>query len=150
MRKRLSKVSGQEDISVPEHLRRMSPVVRPSVEAARRLVMSVAPDAQEIPYRSQPPRSASSMWKIARYAIGGDNVVGIGVFPSHSTIFFYRGRELDDGSGLLKGTGRDARFVRLETPKDAQLPALRKLMRMAFQLALAPKRPKARDANAVP
>lgn len=122
------------EISVSEHLRKMSPTVRPTVKAARRMVMALAPKANEIPYQSQPPRSASAMWKIARYAIEGTNVVGVGTFPRYATIFFYRGRELDDGSGLLQGGGKDARFITLRTAADAERPAVKKLVRKAFKL----------------
>lgn len=75
------------------------------------------------------------MWKIARYTVDGENVVGVGTFPHHSTIFFYRGRELDDGSGLLQGTGKDTRFVTLRAPSDVTTPAVRKLIERAFKLA---------------
>jgi hypothetical protein len=49
-------------------------------------------------------------------------------------MFFYRGRELDDGSGLLQGSGRDARFVTLRAPADAQSAAVKRLVRKAFKL----------------
>jgi hypothetical protein len=74
------------------------------------------------------------MWKIVRYAVDGANVVGIGTFPGHSTLFFYRGRELDDGSGLLEGSGKDSRFVRLRAPADAERPAVKRLVQKAFKL----------------
>lgn len=126
------------EVSVTGHLRKMSPDVRPVVEAARQMVMAIAPNANEIPYQSRPPRAASAMWKIARYAIEGANVVGVGTFPKHSTLFFYRGRELDDGTGLLQGSGKDTRFITLRTPADADLPAVRKLVRQAFKLGAGP------------
>jgi len=72
------------------------------------------------------------MWKLVRYAVADDYLVGIGTFPSYATIFFTRGRELDDGSGLLEGSGKDARFMRLREPKDADQPALRRVLRKAF------------------
>ena len=56
----------------------------------------------------------------------------------HSTLFFYRGRELDDGTGLLQGSGKDTRFITLRAPADADLPAVRKLVRKAFKLGGAP------------
>ena len=74
------------------------------------------------------------MWKLVRYAVDGENVLGIGTFTNHSTMFFYRGRELDDGSGLLQGGGKDARFVTLRAPADAQSPAVKRLVRKAFKL----------------
>ena len=52
------------EVSVSAHLRKMSPDVRPIVEAARGMVMAIAPNANEIPYQSRPPRAASAMWKI--------------------------------------------------------------------------------------
>jgi len=113
--------------------------VRPTVKAALRTLKEAAPTAEEIPYRSQPPRSKSAMWKLVRYAVDGVNVVGVGTFADHSTMFFYRGRELDDGSGLLQGTGKDARFVTLRSPDDAQRPGVKRLVRNAFRLARTPR-----------
>jgi len=120
--------------TVSEHIKKIPPAVRPIVQAARRTVKAVAPTADEISYQSQPPRSSTYMWKIVRYAVDGANVVGIGTFPRHSTMFFYRGRELDDGSGLLEGSGKDSRFITLRTPADAERPAVKRLVKKAFEL----------------
>src|SRR5213079_1463938 len=113
-------------IPVSDQIKKIPPAVRPIVQAARRTVKAAAPTADEISYQSQPPRSSTYMWKIVRYAVGGKNVVGIGTFPRHSTIFFYRGRELDDGSGLLEGSGEDTRFVTLRGPQDVDKPAVQR------------------------
>ena len=59
---------------------------------------------------------------------------GIGTFPTYASLFFYRGRELDDGSGLLEGGGKDMRFIRLRSPADAQSPATKRMVRRAFTL----------------
>jgi hypothetical protein len=122
-------------VPLSEHLKKLPAKVRPTVEAAIRTVQQVAPKADEVTYRSQPPRSASAMWKIVRYAVDGNYVVGVGTFTNHSTLFFYRGRELDDGSGLLQGSGKDSRFVTLRGPADAERPAVKRLVRKAFKLA---------------
>lgn len=123
-----------KEIAVSEHIKKVPPTVRPIVRAARRAVKAVAPKADEISYQSQPPRSSTYMWKIVRYTVDGENVVGIGTFPRHSTLFFYRGRELDDGSGLLEGSGKDSRFITLRAPADAEHPAVTRLLRDAFKL----------------
>lgn len=107
---------------------------RPIVKAAIKSVEAVAPRAEAIPYRMAQPRSKSMMWKLVRYAKDGEPVLGIGTFTAHSAIFFYRGRELDDGSGLLKGSGKDTRFVTLLTPADAEKPEVKRLIRAAFKL----------------
>src|SRR2546430_6769705 len=119
-------------ITVSEHLKRIPPAVRPIVQAARRAVRAAAPHAKEVAYQSKPPRSKSGMWKLVRYSVGDDYVVGIGTFSTYAAIFFTRGRELDDRSGLLEGSGKDARFTRLRTPNDAAQPALRRVLRKAF------------------
>jgi hypothetical protein len=127
-------MAGASQIPLSEHLKKVPPAVRPMVRAAIQTVKEVAPKADEITYRSQPPKSRSAMWKLVRYAVDGANVVGIGTFTNHSTMFFYRGRELDDGSGLLQGGGKDTRFITLKAPADAQSPAVKRLVRKAFTL----------------
>jgi len=121
-------------VSLSGQLKKIPATVRPTVKAALKTVKEAAPDADEITYRSQAPRSKSAMWKIVRYAVKGTNVVGVGTFTDHSTIWFYRGRELDDGSALLLGGGKNTRFITLRTPADAQRPEVKRLVRRAFQL----------------
>ena len=123
------------EIALSDHLKNIPITTRPTVKAAIKTVKEVAPKADEITYRSQAPRSKSAMWKLVRYAVGGATVVGVGTFPRHATLFFYRGRELDDGSGLLQGSGKDSRFITLRTPADAERPAVKRLVRNAFKLA---------------
>jgi hypothetical protein len=120
---------------VAEQLKTVPPAVRPIVEAAISTVKATAPGAEEIPYRMAQPRSKSMMWKLVRYAVDGEPVVGVGTFTSHATMFFYRGRELDDAGGLLQGSGKDTRFVTLRSPADASTPAVKRLVRAAFKLA---------------
>jgi len=127
-------MAATKELPVSEHIKKIPPTVRPIVQAARRTIKAVAPKADEISYQSQPPRSSSYMWKLVRYAVEGENVVGIGTFPRHSTLFFYRGRELDDGSGLLEGSGKDSRFIMLRTPADAERTAVKRMVRKAFKL----------------
>jgi hypothetical protein len=122
------------EIPLSEHLRRIPPTVRPTVEAARQMVVAMAPKAREVTYQSQPPRSSRSLWKLVRYAVGASYVVGIGTYPTYVSLFFYRGRELDDKDGLLEGGGKDMRFIRLRGPADADRQAVKRLVRNAFRL----------------
>jgi len=123
------------ELSLAEQLRNVPATVRPTVKAAIKTVKEIAPKADEIAYRSQPPRSKSAMWKLVRYAVDGDNVVGIGTFSNHSAMFFYRGRELDDEGGLLRGSGKDSRFITLTSASDAERPAVKRLLKQAFKIA---------------
>lgn len=115
-------------------LNKVPDATRPIVEAAIKTVEAVAPTAEAVPYRMEQPRSRSMMWKLVRYAADGKRVLGIGTFTGHSAIFFYRGRELDNGSGLLQGTGKQTRFVTLRSPADAQKPEVKRLISAAFKL----------------
>jgi hypothetical protein len=125
-------IENERVITVSDHLRRVPPALRPIVQAARRAVKAAGPDAKEVAYQSSAPRSKSAMWKLVRYQIDGEYVVGIGIFSTYAAMFFMQGRELDDGSGLLEGSGKDARFTRLRKPSDASQPALTRVLRKAF------------------
>ena len=123
------------EISVAEQIKRIPSATRPTVQAARRTVKAIAPKAIEIAYQSKPPRSKSAMWKIVRYTVDDEPVVAIGTFPAYATMFFYRGRELEDASEQLEGSGKDMRFLRLRAPADAARPGVRRLVRKAFTLS---------------
>jgi hypothetical protein len=125
-----------ESITVAEHLKRMEPHLRSIVREARRAVRQAAPMAREQPYQSKPPRAKSSLWKIARYVVGDADVVGIALSSVHAVLYFYRGAELDDGSGLLDGGGKSMRFIRLTTPRDALRPEVRRMLQRAFSAAV--------------
>jgi hypothetical protein len=122
-------------VPISEHIKQVPPAVRPMVRAARRTVKDIAPNAEEIAYPGGPPRSSRAMYKIVRYAVEGENAVGIGAYPTYATIFFYRGRELEDPSGLLQGGGKAMRFIRLLSAGDAERTAVQRLLRRAFRLA---------------
>lgn len=117
-----------------DHLKKLPAEVRPIVLAAHRMVKAVAPDAVEVPYKSGPPSATSYMWKLVRYTVDGRYVLGIGTFPKYSTLIFYRGRELGDVTGLLGGSGRDTRFLRLRSAADAERPAVKRLVREAIKV----------------
>jgi hypothetical protein len=124
-----------KQISLSEQIRKIPVATRPIVEAAIKTVNEIAPQAEEITYgMERPPEGSRMMWKIVRYAVDGENVVGVGTFSRHASMFFYRGRELDDASGLLQGTGKNSQFVSLRSPADAEQPAVMKFVRQAFNL----------------
>jgi len=131
----VARIPTVQAVSLTDQLEKVPPRVRPVVKAALDSVRKAAPkSAAEVLYRSSQPRSKSAMWKLVRFTGGGANVIGVGTFPAHATIWFYRGRELDDGSGLLQGSGKDSRFITLRSAADAQKPEVRTLVRRAFKL----------------
>ena len=107
---------------------------RPLVEAARKAIKAAVPTSREIACQMKAPRSNRMMWKLYRYADDAGNVCGIGTFADHANLFFYRGRELDDGSGLLAGGGKEMRSITLRSTADMNRPAVKKVLREAFKL----------------
>lgn len=93
------------------------------------------PAATEVPYQSKRPVSPSTMWKIARYTSGGEEVCGVGVFREHVNLYFYRGLDIDDPQRLLAGGGKAMRSVSLRSVADARSPHVRRLLEEAFRLA---------------
>jgi len=132
--RRRAAFSTPEAAKFSEQLKKLPPSVRAIVLAARRTVEAAAPGAGEITDQSQPPRSSSYMWKMVRYTVDGRNVVGIGAFHTYAHLFFYRGREIDDGSGLLQGGAKEMRSITLRAPADAERPAVARMVRKAFKL----------------
>jgi hypothetical protein len=122
-------------VTMADHVAELAPAVRAIVKAVRAAVKAAAPGATEVAYQSSPPRTKSAMWKLARYDVGEEQVAGIGVFAAYAVLFFYRGVELDDGSGLLTGGGKAMRSIRLDAPGDVARPAVKKILREAFRLA---------------
>ena len=56
------------------------------------------------------------------------------VLTTSPALFFYRGRELDDGKGLLQGGGKEMRIITLRAATNAESTAVKQLLRQAFRL----------------
>lgn len=63
----------------------------------------------------------------------GDAAFGyVNAFRDHVNVGFFRGAELPDASGLLEGTGRFMRHVKLRPGQKIDDVALRKLVHIAY------------------
>ena len=63
----------------------------------------------------------------------GDAAFGyVNAFSSHVNVGFFRGAELSDPNGLLEGTGRFMRHVKLRPEGDVDAAALTKLIETAY------------------
>ncbi len=56
----------------------------------------------------------------------------VNAFTSHVNVGFFRGAELADPAGLLEGTGKYMRHVKLRPGRDFNAAALRKLIAAAY------------------
>jgi hypothetical protein len=102
-----------------------SPPVQEIARKARALVLSVFPNAVE---------QVDIPGKLLGY--GTDTtyqgtVCVIMPYKEHVNLGFARGTSLPDPSGLLEGTGKRARHVKLRNPEAVDNPALRTLLEAA-------------------
>lgn len=64
----------------------------------------------------------------------GDAAFGyVNVFTAHVNVGFFRGAELADPGGLLEGTGRFMRHVKLRPGRETDGAALTRLIRFAYR-----------------
>ena len=64
----------------------------------------------------------------------GDAAFGyVNVFTSHVNVGFFQGSELRDPQGLLQGTGKFMRHVKLQPGAPTNAAALRKLIEAAYE-----------------
>jgi hypothetical protein len=114
----------------PEELYALhNPTVRPLVAAARELVVSVWPDAVE---------QIDAKDRMFHYGTGlrmSEQVMYIAGFTSHANLGFISGAQLPDPHGLLEGTGKGMRHVKLRAPEDLNRPGMRALVQAAVDLA---------------
>jgi hypothetical protein len=72
-------------------------------------------------------------WKIPSFDLDG-TVCGFMTGKEHVTFIFLRGAALPDPEGLLEGTGKSVRHVKVRTVEDLKRPALKKLIVEAAKL----------------
>lgn len=65
---------------------------------------------------------------------GKDYVCAIAAHSHHTNLEFYRGSSLRDPGGLLEGTGKNLRHVKVHTVDEATQPRLKALLREALEL----------------
>jgi hypothetical protein len=72
-------------------------------------------------------------WKIPTFGSNGP-MCFLMVGKNHVTLGFLRGTALLDPAGLLEGTGKNLRHVKLRTMEDLRNPALKRLLLAAARL----------------
>lgn len=105
--------------TVAEFLERLDPDTRPVVEALRRIIHDTVPDADVSIKWGQPTWKRRGL--LCYIAPGRD----------HVTLGFHRGARLDDRHGLLEGSGKSMRHIRVRSVVEIDGPAIRDLVRQA-------------------
>ena len=103
------------------------PAIREILLTARALILAEMPGAIE---QVDPPSKIIAYGTGRKYA---DLVFALAPFNDHVNLMFSRGAALPDPAGILQGTGKKARHVKLFNEDDLANPALRELLRTALK-----------------
>ena len=110
-----------------EALSGSSPQVKEITERLRVLIIQVYPEVVEVPWPKQ---------KIVGYGVGpkkmSEHFCYIGVFKKHVNLGFYYGAELPDPRGLLEGTGKNLRHIKVKNSEEVDQPALRDILQASL------------------
>lgn len=122
---------------VPEQLLELlaarRPEVAPLVLALRGLVARAAPDAKESVY------SLYAVVDLFTFARPSDAFIHIVAYEKHVNLGFNQGSTLPDPHGLISGTGKNIRHIRVATQEDLKKP-LMGYIRAAIKQAARPTR----------
>jgi hypothetical protein len=100
--------------------------------AARKAVLKAAGKCSELIYETY---CISNAFTFTGKQGGG--FIHIATYSEHVSLGFDHGTELDDRNGLLKGTGRLIRHIRLSSAADVKGDAVTALIENAVKLGLA-------------
>jgi uncharacterized protein DUF1801 len=109
-------------------LRRADPAVRSLAFGLRDVVLDEIAPCHEHAFAM---KNKAMLLFAATDRVLEDCICQIAVFAKHVTLAFPRGVDLHDPDGILRGSGKAFRHVRVERPSDLQRPAIRALLRQA-------------------
>ena len=104
-------------------LENLSAEKKPIVEALRKLIESVAPEAREIIYHDAfwygPPDSGYPIFYIT-------------VFQAHVNLGFFYGGFVPDPERLLVGSGKRMRHIKIRSVQETETPVIASLLAQAW------------------
>ncbi|TLN09795.1 DUF1801 domain-containing protein [bacterium] len=115
------------DTTLDDFLSQYSPQVRELALGTRALILRVFPDALE---------QVDVPSKIIAYGTGrkyADLVCAVAPFTFHVNLMFSQGAVLTDPVGLLQGSGKRARHVKITRLENLEQPAMRELLEEAVR-----------------
>jgi hypothetical protein len=103
-----------------------TPPVRDLALRTRALIREVLPDVVEVPW----PRQGTIGFGVGPKKMS-EHFCYVAVLPDRVNLGFNYGSELPDPEGLLHGTGKLFRHVKITSSQDLESPALRQLLEAA-------------------
>jgi hypothetical protein len=115
------------NIQFEEILAGHSPKIISLVNTLRELVQSADPELAE---------EVKTGWGNITYSKNGV-VCAVSPHKAHVNLHFYKGVQLDDPSGLLEGSGKELRHVKIRTLEDIRRDAIIQLVQAAVKIDVA-------------
>jgi hypothetical protein len=107
-------------------LGKASPEIQNIAKELRSLVAEIHPGVTEVSWGRQ---------RIAGYGVGpkkmSEQFCYIAPLKNHVNFGFFYGADLDDPNGLLEGTGKNLRHIKIKSEFEVKNPALKKLLKQA-------------------
>ncbi len=110
-----------EGKSVGAYLIRLDAKLRPLAEVLRRLILEAGPVEETV------------KWGFPTYVKDG-NVCSINDHEDYLRLQFFRGSALTDSDGLLEGTGKGMRHLKVRSKEDVQPEVIQAWVREAIAL----------------
>jgi hypothetical protein len=109
---------------VREWLHKLPADKKQTVDSLRRLIGSVAPEAHEIIYHDALGYGPTDS--------GFDRILYVTVFEKHINLGFFFGGSLNDPEGLLVGSGKRMRHIKIGSMQVSENPAIKSLLEQAW------------------
>jgi hypothetical protein len=120
-------VRATERAKVESYLMEQTPSQRRTINRMRKVVMSAAPKLEE-----------RMRWSQVGYLVSNKDVCGIYASSDHVNLSFMRGSTLADPKGLLEGTGKGMRHIKVFRLEDVGEDTLKAYVRAAVAAVEAP------------
>ena len=120
-------MASNADSTLEQFLERYPEHIRGLVLSARALILSVMPGAIE---QLDIPADLIA-YGIDRTYKG--LICGIAIYKNYINIMLAHGASLPDPEGLLSGTGKKARHIKIQQAIDLDVPGVRELLEKALQ-----------------
>ena len=121
----------------PEYLKFLLPFdlrIKELALATRALVFVEAPDSTELIYDAYNAVATGFSFT----GRPSDAFIHVAVYAHWVNLGFNRGSELEDPQGVLQGSGRSIRHIRIADPRDLEKPTVRAFVKAAAARAVHP------------
>ena len=118
----MSKATAKKQ-TVAGYIAALPPSQKAAAKALRQIIRKAAPSLQE-----------AIKWGVPCYC-HCENVCSIMAYKNYVNLAFFRGADLTDAKGLLEGTGKGMRHVKIHSAKGIAKGAISALVKRAARLA---------------